>query len=40
MHIDSSSPPSFKYTTAADMARLGAWLADAAAGSGPLVRYG
>src|SRR4051794_15426219 len=39
-HIDSSPPPSFKYTTAADMARLGAWLADAAAGSGPLVRHG
>src|SRR5689334_22110667 len=33
-HIESSPPPSFKYTTAADMARLGAWLADAAAGSG------
>ena len=40
VHIDSSPPPSFKYTTAADMARLGAWLADAAAGSGPLVRHG
>ena len=40
MHIDSSPPPSVKYTTAADMARLGAWLADAAAGSGPLVRHG
>jgi hypothetical protein len=40
VHIDSSPPPSFKYTTAADMARLGACLADAAAGSGPLVRHG
>jgi len=40
VHIDSSPPPSVKYTTAADMARLGAWLADAAAGSGPLVRHG
>ncbi len=40
VHVDSSPPPSFKYTTAADMARLGAWLADAAAGSGPLVRRG
>lgn len=33
-------PASFKYTTASDMARLAAWLADAAAGSGPLVRHG
>jgi Beta-lactamase enzyme family len=40
--VDASRapPPSFKYTTAADMARLAAWLADAAAGSGPLTRHG
>jgi beta-lactamase family protein len=37
---EGSPPPSFKYTTAGDMARLAAWLADAAAGSGPLVRAG
>ncbi|HEY7259368.1 MAG TPA: serine hydrolase [Gaiellales bacterium] len=34
------APPSFKYTTAADMAGLATWLADAAAGSGPLLRHG
>jgi Beta-lactamase enzyme family len=40
VRIDRLPPPSFKYTTAADMARLASWLADAAAGSGPLVHHG
>jgi beta-lactamase class A len=40
VRIDRTPPPSFKYTTAADMARLAAWLADAAAGSGPLTHRG
>jgi beta-lactamase class A len=33
-------PAAYKYTTADDMARLAAWLADAAAGSGPLIGRG
>ena len=40
VHTDRVPPPSFKYTTASDMARLAAWLADAASGSGPLIRRG
>lgn len=37
---DRTPPPSFKHTTAGDMAHLAGWLADAASGSGPLVRRG
>ena len=37
---DHSPPPSFKYTTAADMAHLAGWLVDAAVGTGRLTRYG
>jgi beta-lactamase class A len=37
---DHAPRPSFKYTTAADMAHLTGWLANAAAGSGRLTRHG
>jgi hypothetical protein len=37
---DTPAAPSFKHTTAGDMAHLAAWVADAASGSGPLVRHG
>jgi hypothetical protein len=37
---DRVPPPSFKHTTAGDMAHLAAWLADAAAGEGPLIHHG
>jgi hypothetical protein len=40
VHIDRTPPPSFKYTTAADMARLAGSLANAASGRGRLLRRG